>query len=264
MTKVAYEGEPALLENWGSVLTGSIHDNERARDFGFRRGPVSGQSVALLVEQAIIQFFGKAWFEGGWHDMKFIAATYDDEPVRVVLSEDGGRGYALAVLAPDDRLTCAGRVGLGVEPPWDASADGARAGRAYPSSVIGTSLGSFEFTPGRSVVDRALAPSLSIPWFTGPSPFGGPLMSANGALPATRHGMAKLASDGAREPGMNGGMAMVVERPVLLDQPYRADLVLVDKGESGRTWFRTVGFELFHEGERCAFGRHTSKSWAPA
>jgi hypothetical protein len=106
MARIAFEGEPATLVNQAAGMAGSIHDDERARELGFRRGFIPGTTISLLVEDAIVRFFGKTWFEGGWHDMKFIAAAYDDEPVRVVLTEDGGPGYALAVLTPDDRLTC--------------------------------------------------------------------------------------------------------------------------------------------------------------
>jgi hypothetical protein len=143
------------------------------------------------------------------------------------------------------------------------SADGARAGRAFPASALGARLEPFEFTPRRQLFDSSISPGVSAAWFTGDSPFGGPLTPSCALLPATRHGQAQLPKEGAREPGMNGRMQMVFERPIYLDRPYRAELELVDKGESGRTWFRTIGFELFHEGERYGFGRHSSKWWAP-
>jgi hypothetical protein len=249
--------------NQAAGIAGSVHDDDQARELGFRRGIIPGTTISMLVEDAIIEFFDKSWFEGGWHDMKFIAAAYDDEQVRVVLSEDGGPGYALAVLTPDDRLTCGGRVGLGTQPPWDTSADGARAGRAFPASVLGTRLEPFEFTPQRALFASSVSPGVSAAWFLGASPFGGPLTPSCALLPATRHGHSQLPTEGEREPGMNGRMQMVFERPILLDRPYRAELALVDKGESGRTWFRTIGYELFQEGTRYGFGRHTFKWWAP-
>jgi hypothetical protein len=263
MAKIAFEGEPATLVNWAASAPGSIHDDERARELGFRRGFVPGTTIALLIEDAIVEVFGKTWFEGGWHDMKFIAAVYDDEPVRVVLSEDGGPGYALAVLTPDDRLTTVGRVGLGTEPPWDASADGARAGRAFPASVIGKRLKPVDFTPGRGAVDRSISPGISAKWFTGDSPFGGPLTPSCGMMPAANSGHSQLPIDGALPPGMIAHWQMVFERPVLRDRPYHAEIEVADKGESRRTWFRTIGYQLFHEGERYGFGRLSTKWWAP-
>ncbi|MEX0941485.1 MAG: hypothetical protein WD002_02965 [Pseudomonadales bacterium] len=263
MTRIVYEGNPIRLINPAAGKQGSIHDDDKAREMGFRRGFVPGTTISLLVEDAIGDYFGPAWFEGGWHDMKFVAAVYDDEPVRVVLTEDDGPGVGFAVLTEEDRSTCVGRLGLGTNPPWNAAEDGKRAGIAFPQSVLGTQLEPLDFTPAKALFEQALSPGVAGRWFTGKSPFGGALTPSCALLPITRHGQSQLPIENAVLPGMNGRMQMVFESPIFLDESYRAELRLVDKGESGRTWFRTIEYQLFNEGACYGFGRHTVKWWAP-
>ena len=263
MARKVFEGNPVALINPAAGKQGSIHDDDKAREMGFRRGFVPGTTISLLVEDAIVDYFGKDWFTGGWHDMKFVGAAYDDEPVRVVLTEDDGPGVAFSVLTAEDRLTCGGRLGLGTTPPWDTAEDGSRIGDAFPASVRGASLQPFEFTPDSELFQRAVSPGVVAKWFMGDSPFGGALTPSCALLPVTRYGQSQLSIENAVLPGMNARMQMVFERPIFLGETYRAELRLVDKGLSGRTWFRTIEYQLSSKGARCGFGRHTVKWWAP-
>ena len=69
--------------------------------------------------------------------------------------------------------------------------------------------------------------------------------------------------DEADPPPMWAQHMLVVERPMLLGQPYTISETLVDKGRSGRTLFVMSAFEVRGaDGMRYALGRHRSKWFA--
>jgi hypothetical protein len=261
---IRYSGPLVSLANSAAGLKGSIHDDERARELGFRRGFVPGTTLSLLVQDALAEVYGDAWFHGGWHDLKFIDAAYDDEPVRVELTGDRLECLDVQVRSEAGRLTCGGSAGLGTTPPWHAEVAGARAGRAFPSSVIGTAVPAFEFTPRREHFAGSLCEGIRARWFTGSPVPAAPYAPSCALLPVSRQAQNAFANDGARMPGMNARMQMLYLRPVRLGQSYVAQAHLADKGESGRTWFRTIGFSLDDAAGRVLLARHTIKWWAAA
>ena len=125
-----YAGRWRTFPNPGAAVSGTIHADARARELGFRSGPVRGQTVAGAMIPAIVHTLGAPWFEGGWFHVKMIAPLYADDQARETATAVEGRPeiVELRLLTTDGRLTGTGRAGLGTAEPWDRRLDGRRGG----------------------------------------------------------------------------------------------------------------------------------------
>ena len=258
-----FEGRWRTLPNLAAGIVDSIHDDARARELGFRGGFVPGPTVAEAVVPAILARFGKRWFEGGWYDLKFIAPVYVNDEVREVATP-GRHDETIDVelRTRDGRLTCGGRAGLGTEVPWHPELDGQRGGdAAFPDLELGTEGDEREFAveAGDFATELAGAGSDS-PWFRESSPWGGPIVPTIGLFWQCRRLQGLPIGRGVKPPGINADFQIVMERPVLVGQPYRVKTRLADKGVSRRCWFRSVEFEIVdRDRRRCARGRQNVK-----
>ncbi len=261
-----FEGRWRQLPNLAANIKDSIHDDDRARELGFRGGFVPGPTVAEAIMPAILGHFGQQWFEGGWYDLKFITPVYMNEEVQEVaesLDDDGA--IAVKLLTRDGRITCGGRAGLGTAVPWNAELDGKRMGDiAFPHLELGTQSDEVEFTVDRDDYLRQLdAAGSDSPWFRDASPWGGPIAPPVALMRQSRPLIDLPLGEGVTPPGINADFQIVIERPVFTDRPYRTTSRLANKGVSGRCWFRTVEFTIVdEEGNRCAVGRQNVKWFA--
>lgn len=263
-----YEGRWRTLPNLARDIVDSIHDDARARELGFRGGFVPGSTVVEALMPAILDRYGKRWFEGGWYDLKFIAPVYVDDEVRELAELAAADGdaedapIALSLVTRDGRLACGGRAGLGTEVPWQPQMDGQRGGeRAFPHLALGTKAEEREFTVevGDYSAELAAAGNDS-PWFRESSPWGGAIVPPIGLFRQSRRMQALPLGEGVRPPGINADFQIVMERPVFAGETYRVRNRLADKGVSRRCWFRAVEFDVADAaGRRCARGRHNVK-----
>ncbi|MEE8422501.1 MAG: hypothetical protein V3S31_06965 [Dehalococcoidia bacterium] len=262
-----FEGRWRTLPNLAADLKDSIHDDDRARELGFRGGFVPGPTVAEAVTPAILGHFGQRWFEGGWYDLKFITPVYTDDEVQEVAEpfDDTPDTVAVKLLTRDGRLTCGGRAGLGTAVPWDPDQDGQRLGDiAFPHLTLGQSSEEVEFTIEPDDFARQLdAAGNDSPWFRESSPWGGPIASSIALMRQAQHLTGLPLGDGVTPPGINADFQIVVERPVFVGRSHRVTARLANKGVSGRCWFRTVEFTIRDaDGNHCATGRQNVKWFA--
>ncbi len=264
-TVEAYKGTWRRLANVAADRKGSIHDDETAREMGFRGGFVPGSTVGQAAMPAIIARLGQQWMEGGWYSFKFVRPVYVDEEVREVGSTPLADGtLPLRVEARDGRLCCDGSAGLGATVPWDASQDGTRrADEVFPAMTIGEVFEPSQLRVAPEEVAAMIAAAGDpTPWYESESPWGGALIPPerlmNAALNAVRGEI--RTDDSIRNPGMWAEHSIAIERPLFAGRNYTLTEQLADKGLSGRTAYVDFQFEVADEsGARCATGRHKIK-----
>jgi hypothetical protein len=262
-----HEGRWRTLPNLAAEIKGSIHDDERARALGFRGGFVPGPTVAEALLPAIVGCFGARWFEGGWYDIKFVSPVYVDDEVREVADRGADDGQVfLGIETRDGRIPCRGQAGLGTTPPWDASLDGAReAAVAFPHFALGRRFEPREVTIAEEDYARtARSAGHDIPWFFGPSPWGGPIAPPAALFRAGGQVRSDMApGEGVTPPGINADFQIVMKRPAPAGRAYLVSGALVDKGVSGRTHFWTTEFAIRdRDGAEYAVGRQKVKYFA--
>lgn len=250
-----YSGPWLGLKNTSAQKKGSIHDDEPARQLGFRGAFVPGSVVGCCAMPAILDCFGLDWFEGGWYDFNFVSPVYTSDKVRSVaaFSHDG---MACRVETEDDRLCCAGRAGLGYEDPW-SGAGGLE--HIFPEARIGQTFEERTIDINRDQVQPMLdaAGDDSSCWERLIHPQH--LMGV--ALRTVDWDLVPLV--GVRAPGMWAQHAIKVSRPMPYGR-YRLVEHLAEKGSSGRTHFVDFQFALFDDngddnGDEIAVGRHKCK-----
>jgi hypothetical protein len=257
-----HEGRWRRLPNLAAETPG-IHSDDVAQELGFRAGPVLGDTAAEAVVPAIVATLGERWFEGGWMRVKLVSPVYADEEVResAVGADDGSIELALTTHA--GRLACVGGAGLGAVDPWDAREDGRRgADVALPGLRLGAPVAEVQRTvTAAEVAELCDAAGDQTSWFRGSSPWGGAIAPPISLLLHAHDIQVKIPpGPGVLPQAMGADYQVVIERPVPLDAPLRIRTRWVDKGVSGRCWFRTIEFETRDALDRpCARGRQRVK-----
>ena len=93
-----------------------MHDDEVARQFGFRGGLVPGVDVYAYLCHPPAETWGRAWLERGTVTARFVTPVYDGDEVRVTAELDGD-GLALVVTDPSGARCATGRATLPAELP---------------------------------------------------------------------------------------------------------------------------------------------------
>ena len=250
------------------IATVSIHDAAKAREYGFSRGFGFGDAAIDAVMPAILSCYGAPWLEGGWLDLKLVGPLYDDEEVRELAYRDDPKERALKVelTARDGRLICVGRAGLGVSPPWEGAEVAPQSSEIFPQARLGDTTEETELEICKEDYLALLdASGNHSAWFREASPWGDPVAPPTALFFKMHDPWHDLGEGILDSPPMNAGLQMVFDRPIALNQPYRARGELVDKGISGRCWFRTVEFVVRDvDGQRCAALRQKAKWFKPA
>jgi hypothetical protein len=262
-----HEGRWRLLPNLAADTPG-IHGDAVAQGLGFRAGPVLGETTAEALVPAIVATLGERWFEGGWMRVKLISPVYADEEVREDATGAEHGNVELALTTRAGRIACVGAAGLGAIDPWDAREDGRRGGDvALPGLRLGAPVAEVERTvTAADVAELCDAAGDGTSWFRGSSPWGGPIAPPISLLLHAHDIQAKIPpGPGVLPQAMGSDYQVVVERPVPLDALLRIRTRWVDKGVSGRCWFRTIEFETRDEHDRtCARGRQRVKWFVEA
>ena len=242
--------------NRSQNVKGSIHDDATATKLGFRGGTVAGSIHMELFPPLLLQAFGNRWFEHGTLSMYFINATTDREPVRAFMAQ-APAGTADAQVDVWIEREDGMRVAEG-------SASGGNPGE--PTALLRRPLDRFEpgelrilqgIGPGTKFepidvrldlqpqVDRMDVITEPLDWYTGDSPWGGPI-----AMPTSMVQMLYAKSLGTLRGQMGGAVGLFgaielrnINGPVRVDTPYRVSGQVIAVGQSPKTeymWFETA------------------------
>jgi hypothetical protein len=260
MTVEVLAGPVRRPRNLAAGVAGSIHDDGTATALGFRGGTVAGSIHMDQFPPLALQAFGSDWFEDGSLSLYFRHATTDLEPVRAFLerpprqSDVQTRAWATT---SDDIVVAEGTAGRGH--PAELSALRSRDMRPVDAAELrilaglqpGTILGEVRLSPdgerqSRRIGQQGMTEPLD--WYTGPSPWGGPI-----AAPSTVVDLlyARLLDDAKASMGEHVGLFGAIEirfwsGPVLLDSRYRVTGEVVAVSQTPKTevmWFDSRAYD---------------------
>jgi hypothetical protein len=144
-----------VASNTAAASTNKIHDDEVAKQFGFRGGLVPGVDMYAYLTHPVVKEWGLEWLERGHMHAKFEQPVYDGDEVMIAPTGDGGLELR------DPLQVCAvGAASFPVEQlvapdpsAWPEVEQAADPPRAAPETLApGTALG---LAPHRFHADRA-------------------------------------------------------------------------------------------------------------
>ncbi|MBM4334329.1 MAG: hypothetical protein FJ108_00255 [Deltaproteobacteria bacterium] len=246
------ESELRQARNWSADAKGSIHDDATAGKLGFRGGTVAGSIHMDQFPPLLLGCFGERFFRDGALSLYFLNATVDREPVRAFAEEPSSGSTQVRIwMKREDGLD----VSEGTASVGDASKSALRERdlracdpgelRMLRGLAPGTSLGETKVRLGperqRERIERGLC-SGPLGWYTGPSPFGGPIAAPSALVellwaPPTK----ALRPHVGEAVGLFGAIEVAhLAGPVFLDQTYTVTGQVVAVGQSPKTetlWF---------------------------
>jgi len=246
------ESDLRAARNWSADASGSIHDDATASKLGFRGGTVAGSIHMDQFPPLLLRAFGTRFFRDGALSLYFLNATTDREAVRAYAEEpSGGAGQTRVFMKREDGLdVCEGTASVG-----DATKSALRTRDLRPCDprelrllralAPGVKLGETRVRLGperqRERIERGLC-SGPLDWYTGPSPFGGPIAAPSALVellwaPPTR----ALAGHVGKAVGLFGAIEVAhLAGPIFLDGTYTVTAEVAAVGQSPKTeylWF---------------------------
>lgn len=234
---------------------GSIHDDATASKLGFRGGTVAGSIHNELFVPLLLEAFGPRWFERGTLSMYYLNATTDREAVRAFLKQP-------PVGAKDAQVEAWVQREDGMQVAQGTASVGSP---AEPSALMARPLDRFEvgdlrilegvgpgyrFEPQRVVCtparqgERFAVTTEPIPWFSGDSPWGGPIVMFEPLVQTLYE------KNVASMRGMIGAVGLFgaielrnINGPVCVGQEYTCTGEVFAVGQSPKTeymWFETA------------------------
>ena len=254
MTVDVLAGPVRTPRNLAAGVVGSIHDDATATALGFRGGTVAGSIHMDQFPPLALRAFGSGWFEDGSLSLYFRHATTDGEPVRAFM-EQPPRQHDVQIRAwattSDDVVVAEGTAGRGHAA--ETSALHSRDMRPVDPAELRILSG---LKPGAVLGDVTLKPdgerqrrridqhgmTEPLDWYTGPSPWGGPIAAPSGVVDLL---YARLLDDAKASMGDHVGLFGAIEirfrsGPVLLDSRYRVTGEVVALSQTPKTevmWF---------------------------
>jgi hypothetical protein len=249
-TNGVLSGEPRLADNFARWRKGSIHDDAKAAELGFARGPVSGLIHNEQFPRLALHAFGPEWFERGGYSFYYRHPAYDGDVVQAFMRVPDAitdtQVEAWSELSDGTRVA-EGTVSMG-DPPAPSALRQRLARQPHGGEVRilararpGVELP--EVTRRFSAADqRARRTTMTEPldWYFGPSPWGGPIASSLAfyrlmRAPLEQHAEPGVQIDGAIE-------VRVLRGPVFVDRDYLLTSRILSVGATPRTeylWFES-------------------------
>jgi hypothetical protein len=241
--------------NLSAHATGSIHDDATATALGFRGGTVAGSIHMDQFPPLLIEAFGARWFETGSLSLYFRHATTDGEPVRALLERPRTGEHDAQVRAwattTDEAVVADGTASAGS--PRAASALRSRDLRPVdpselrilnalrPGDALGDCMVAVEGARQRAMIGQG-AMTEPLDWYTGSSPWGGPVASPSAVVNLL---YARLLAGVRDAMGQHVGLFGAIEirfvsGPVFLDRTYRVTGEVTALSQTPKTevlWF---------------------------
>jgi len=248
-------GELRRARNGAIDQKGSIHDDATASKLGFRGGTVAGSVHMDQFPPLLLRVFGPAFFETGALSLYFQNATVDREAVRAYAEEPApGESQMRVFMTRDDGLeVCEGTASLG-----DATRSALRTrdlrgsdpaelrilAELEPGMDLGSEKVSLDVERQRRRVARDLC-SGPLDWYTGPSPWGGPIAAPSAAVELLWAAPTRaLREHTGRAVGLFGAIEIAhLAGPIRMDATYSVSARVVAVGQSPKTeylWFDSL------------------------
>ena len=247
-------GPVRIPRNLAANVTGSIHDDATATALGFRGGTVAGSIHMDQFPPLLLDVFGPRWFETGCLSLYFRTATTDGEPVRALVERplpDGDAQVRAWATTPEDVLVAEGTAAAG-----DPRADSALRGRDLrpvdpaelrilkalrPGDALGDCQVLLDGSRQRAAI-AADAMTEPLDWYTGTSPWGGPIAAPSTVVQLLyRDLVAGLRDSMGQHVGLFGAIEIrFLGGPVFVDCAYRVTGEVVALSQTPKTevlWF---------------------------
>ena len=247
MSSNIVSGKWRLLPNHAKNDKGTIHDDNKAIQRGFRRGIVGGPSVAQALSPTLIKIFGEEWLTKGWLSVKFINPVYDDEKIQEIAKIQSKNSIKLQIITKNNRVAMVGNAGIGSLPPWDASQDLQKgADKAFPNIKIGFKFEEimFEITEDDILLLCQGADESNNSLKNISKNYAPPVIIFN---PATKPVQDLVLNHPVDQAGMNAEFAFLIHEPLIINKKYTIKMQIVDKGKGMRTWFWTTQFDVLDD-----------------
>lgn len=226
----------------------NIHEDATAQRLGFRGGTIPGsihmdQFVPLLIEA-----FGPSWFETGSLSLNFKHATVDREEVLALVAVPPRRSdvqVEARMERPDGTLVAIGTASVG-EPGEPAHLHATDLRPAEPSELrilSGVQPGVTRLHHTATIESSSVARRIelgglldALAWYTGPSPWGGPIASPSAVVQLLRNRGGEFGPHVAQAVGLFGAIEVSHRAgPVFVDREYEVDGEVLAVGVSPRT-----------------------------
>jgi len=248
-------GPVRSARNRSAHATGSIHDDATATALGFRGGTVAGSIHMDQFPPLLLNAFGPRWFETGSLSLYFRHATTDGEPVQALVErppDDGSDAQVRAwATTTDEVLVADGTAAAGS--PQEPSALYSRDLRPEDPAKLrilkalraGDSLGECRSAADgarqRAVIEGG-AMTEPLDWYTGASPWGGPIAAPSAVVSLLYADLLHGIRDSMGEHvGLFGAIEIrFLTGPVFLDRSYRVTGEIVALSQTPKTeamWF---------------------------
>ncbi len=250
--------------NLAAHIAGSIHDDETATALGFRGGTVAGSVHMDQFPPLLIEAFGRRWFETGSLSLYFRHATTDGEAVQAFVErplaaarDPQVRAWMATARNDSTEADHAGEVvAEGTAAVGNPQAESALHDRdlrpADPADLkilralkAGDVLGDVRAAvnserQGSAISQGAMSEPLD--WYTGISPWGGPIASPSAIVGLL---YAQLLAEANEAMGEHVGLFGAIEirfraGPVFLDRDYRVTGEVAAVSQTPKTevlWF---------------------------
>ncbi len=243
-------GERRGALNIAAASSGSIHDNAKAAELGYKGGLVSGLVHNEQFIPLALELFGPTWFERGGFSFVYRTPTLDGEPVRAFAREPGEGVTQVEAWSENDAgaRVADGVFFLGADSQTPLAVRLAASQPAEGRILRHVTLG--PFGPPRRVRVSTKVQALMRdtttephPWYFSASPWGLAVASTRSLYRLLEPRAVTEAVDptGVR---VDAGIEIrFVDGPPLVDTEYVVDCEAIARSETSKTevlWLRTV------------------------
>ncbi len=242
--------------NFSKASKGSIHDDERARELGFRGGTVAGNIHFEQFPPLLEAVLGAEWGRNGNLSLYFLNPTSDMEPVQAFVGTpeprlEGGLRAKVWMETPEGVRVCEGTAAVG-PPDMDSelrnrikAARPATDLRILASSKVGdkvTDIASRQESEKTSPRVENVTETLDI--YTDATILGGLVAAPSAAIDALRPVEGPLFNANGEFVGMFGAIELqFINGPIFIDRDYLCDAEILALSESPKTetaWFEST------------------------